>query len=100
MYTSGGTKKYTNPKSLTINTSEVTLKKGKSFSIKAKVNKLQKSKKLISTAHTARVRYKSTDAKVAKVSKRGKIKALGKGKCKIYVYAANGVRKTVRVTVR
>ena len=27
------------------------------------------------------------------------IKGVGKGKCKIYVYAANGVRKTVSVTV-
>ncbi len=37
---------------------------------------------------------------VATVSISGKITAKGKGTCKIWVYAQNGVYKTITVTVR
>jgi len=46
------------------------------------------------------VRYESSNAKVATVTKSGKVKAVGKGSCKIYAYAQNGVRKIIKVTVR
>jgi uncharacterized protein YjdB len=42
----------------------------------------------------------TSNSKVATVSKSGKITAKGKGTCKIYVVAVNGVRKTVSVTVK
>ena len=51
------------------------------------------------TSHAAKLRYLSTDTKVATVSKSGKITAKGKGTCTIYVYAVNGARKAVKVTV-
>ena len=34
------------------------------------------------------------------VSKSGRIKANAKGSCKVYVYAANGVSKAIKVIVR
>lgn len=97
-YTSGGSKKYTNPKSIALSNSKLTLRKGKTHWIKAKVNKLQKGKKLIN--HGAKLRYFSTDETVAKVSTTGQITAVSKGKCKIYVFAVNGVRKKIAVTVK
>lgn len=99
-YTSGGNKKFTNPKRVTVKKAKLTLKAGKTSKIKATVKKLKKGKKLISKAHAAKLRYMSSNTKVATVSKAGKIKAIGKGACKIYVYAANGVSKTVSVTVK
>ncbi len=44
--------------------------------------------------------YETSNKQVAKVSSTGKIKAVGKGKCKVYVYAQNGKYKTVYVTVK
>ena len=99
VYTSGGTKNYTNPKSVTVKKNSVSLKKGKTFKIKATVKKLKKGKKLPPTSHAAKLRYKSSNTKVATVNKKGKITAKGKGTCYIYVYAANGVYKKVKVTV-
>ena len=62
--------------------------------------KVKKSKKLMPKSHVATVRYLSTNTKVATVSKSGKIKAAGKGKCTVYAYAHNGVSKKVTVTVK
>ena len=52
---------------------KVTLKKGKTFRIKAKVVKLKKGKKLMRNKHVPKLRYLSSDKKVATVSKAGKI---------------------------
>lgn len=41
-----------------------------------------------------------TKAKLKKGTSSGKIKAKAKGSCKIYIFAADGVRKTVKVTVK
>lgn len=99
-FSSGYTKKYTNPKSVKVNKVAVTLTKGKTFKIKAKVTKLKKKKKLAPKRHVPKLRYQSTNKKIATVSSSGKIKAKAKGTCKIYVYAANGVCKEVKVVVK
>lgn len=91
--TKGG--KYGNPKKLTIKKSKLTIKKGKSKKIKAKLKVSKKTK-----WHIAKFRYETTNAKVAKVNKKGKIKAVGKGKCSIYVYSQNGISKRIKVTVK
>lgn len=44
--------------------------------------------------------YTTTDTGVATVSKKGIIKAVGAGKCKVWVYAQNGRAKAVTVTVQ
>ena len=102
-YTGNGTKKYTNAKSVTIKNvkkGKLSLKRGKTFKIKAKVNKLKKNKKLMTSGHAPTLRYMTTNSKVATVSKKGKITAKGKGTCTIYVYAHNGVYKSIKVTVK
>ena len=98
-YTGNGTKNFTNAKSVTVNKTKVTLKKGKTFKIKAKVNKVNKKKKLMPKSHAPTLRYMTSNKKIATVSSGGKITAKGKGTCVIYVYAHNGVSKSIKVTV-
>lgn len=99
-YTSGGTKNYTNAKSVTVKKASVSLKAGKTYKIKAIVNKLKKGKKLMPSGHAPKLRYVSSNKKIATVSKSGKITAKSKGSCKVYVIAVNGASKTIKVTVR
>ena len=98
-FTSNGNKKYTNAKSVSVNKAKVALKKGKTIKIKAKVTKVKKNKKLMPKSHAPKLRYMTSDSKVATVSKSGKITAKGKGTCDVYVFAHNGVSKTIKVTV-
>ena len=97
-YTAGGNAKYTNTKGVKLKKSKITLKVGKKKTIKATVIKLKKGKKI--SKHMSKLTYKSSNSKIASVSKNGTIKAKKAGRCKIYVIAANGAKKTVRVTVK
>ncbi len=99
-YTGGGNKKYTNAKSVTVKKKKVSLKKDKTYKIKAKVNKLKKGKRLMPKSHAPKLRYLTSDSSVATVSKKGKITAKGSGTCTITVFAHNGVSKNVKVTVK
>lgn len=93
-------KKYSNPKKLTIvSKTKLSLKQGKSAKIRSKVTLVDKKRKSLSDAHAPMFRYASTNKKVATVNKKGKIKAVGKGQCYIWVYAKNGYGKKVKVTV-
>ena len=103
-YTSGYTKRYTNPGSVTVKKANVLLTAGSpsnsKYKIKAGVKKLRSGKRLMSKKHAPKLRYLSSDERIATVSKSGKITARSKGKCTICVYAVNGVSKTVYVTVK
>ena len=68
--------------------------------IKAKTVLVDKKKKQLSNAHAKQFRYASSNKKVATVSSKGKITAVGKGSCVVYVYARNGYAKKVKVTVK
>ncbi len=72
---------------------KVSLKQGRSFRLKARAAGRRVRK------HVG-VRYESSDPDVATVSSSGRITAKKKGKCRIYVYAQNGISKTIRVTIR
>lgn len=87
--------KYGVAKAVKLNKSKVKIKKGKTFKIKA--SEIKKDKKI--KKHRA-ICYESSNTKIATVNSKGKIKAKKKGKCTIYVYAQNGVYKTVKVTVK
>ena len=100
LYTANGTSSYTVAKSIKVKKTKVKLNAGKAYKIKAKIIKRDKTKKLMPATHTKQLRYISTNKKIATVSKSGKIKAKSKGNCRIYVYAANGVSKAVKVTVQ
>lgn len=93
-------KNYTNIKKVKVTKTSYTLKKGKTAKISAKLVKQNSSKKLLPTAHTARLRYWSSNKKIATVSSGGKITAKTKGSCYIYVVAADGTYKRVKVTVK
>ena len=97
---SGGKTKKSNATSITLKKSTVTLKKGKSYQIKATAKKAKKAKKLANHFGHRGLRYYSMNQAVARVSQSGKITARAKGSTKIYVLADNGLKKAVKVTVR
>lgn len=76
---------------------KVTLKKGKTFKLKAKA--VAQSKKLSVKQHR-KIKYESSNKKIATVSSKGKITAKKKGTCYIYVYAQSGAYKKIKVTVK
>lgn len=77
------------------NVTEVILKKGKTAQITAA--EVKKDKKI---KHHRKLCYESSNPNVATVTARGKIKAIGKGSCTVWVYAQNGVYKAITVTVK
>ena len=81
-----------------LNKNSLTLKVGRSKTLKATVKGVKSGRKLLK--HVKLVRYYSSNANVATVSSSGKAKAMGKGKCTIYAIANNGVRARVKVNVK
>lgn len=98
-YTSGGTRKYTNARSVAVNKTRVSLAIGKTFTVRARVNKIRKGKKLMMKNHAPKLRYLSSNTKIATVNESGIITARAKGSCIIYVIAVNGSRKAITVMV-
>ncbi len=84
-------------------TSKITLRAGSTPKRLVKTTKLKatftKAKKSKVKKHVG-MRYQSSNPKIATVSSAGKVTAKKKGSCKIYVYAQNGLVKTVKVTVK
>ena len=70
---------------------EKTLKKGKTFKLKA----VAYPKKAL----LKKVTYQSSNEKIATVSKSGKITAKQKGECYIYVKATDAGQKKVKVKI-
>lgn len=93
--TKGG--KAGNAKKLKLNKSKVTLKKGNKS--KLKVKQIVAVKKTKIRNHRP-IYFESSNKKVATVTKKGVIKAKGKGTCTVFVYAQNGVYKAVKVKVK
>ena len=95
--TKGG--KVGNNKSVTTRAKKdkVSLKKGKKFKLGAKA--VAQSKKLRVKNHRG-IAYESSNKKIATVSGKGVIKAVGKGTCYVYAYAQNGVCKRIKVSVK
>ena len=90
--TKGG--KYGNPVKLTPGKNKIVLKTGQTLRIKTKIKGNKKVKK-----HCA-VYYESDNEQVAQVTNSGTVKGVGKGSCRISIYAQNGLMKSVTVTVR
>jgi len=93
--TSGG--KTGNVKSVKVNKKKVTLKKGKTFTVKAT---LKAASSKLKVKNHRKVAFESSDPAVAKVTAKGKITAVKKGTCYIYAYAQDGVSAKVKVTVK
>lgn len=93
-------KKYTNARNIKLTKTKVTLKKRKTTTIKAKTILVNRRRKQLPNGHASEFRYVSSNTKIAKVNKKGKITARKKGTCTIYVYARNGFAKKIKVTVK
>ncbi len=91
--TKGG--KYGNPTGVKLKAKALTIKKGKSKSLKPTLLHKRKVK-----THVAKFRYESSDKKVATVNKKGKITAKKKGTAYIYVITQNGLYKKIKITVK
>lgn len=89
--------KYGNPTKVALSSKKCTLNKGKTFNLKNRV-KVYSSKKVL--LHTDKVRYVSSDSRVAKVNSRGRIIAEKAGSCNIYAIAQNGRAAKIIVTVK
>ena len=81
---------------ITVNKSSFRIKKGKTARIKAYITNTNDNVE----NHVARIRYVSTNAKVATVNNKGKVKAKAKGTCYVYCYGMNGLMKRVKITVK
>lgn len=92
--------KFTNVKAVKVKKSFYNLKKGGTAAIKAGTVLVSRNKKKLSNEHAKEFRYATTNHKIATVSKKGKIKAVGRGSCSIYVYARNGYAKRIKVKVK
>lgn len=90
----------TNVKAVKVKKSSFTLKVGGTAQVEGSTVLVDKRKNPLSDKHAKELRYASSDTEVATVSKKGKIKAVGKGTCTIYVYARNGYAKKVKVKVK
>ena len=99
-YTSGYTKRFTNPKKVIVKQPSVSLKAGKTYKIKAKVIKTSGRKKLMPKKYAGKLRYLSTDKNVATVTASGRIKARTSGSCSVYVFAHNGACRKIKVIVK
>lgn len=88
----------TNAKSIKLNKKQVTLKKSKTFQIRAAAKKENKKKKLL--AHEEIFRYYVDDKRVVGLSKKGRIRAKQKGVCTVFVIANNGVAGKMKVIVK
>lgn len=93
-------KNATDAKALILNKYTYSLKKGLSADIKATTVKKISDRSLLSKTHAPEFRYISSNNNIAAVSSTGKITATGKGTCYVYVYAINGIARTVKVTVK
>lgn len=81
-------------KSLSLNKTKLTLKKGKTFQIKATIKP--------KNATTKTLKYSSNKRQIATVSKKGKITAKKKGNCIITVKTTDGsgIKKKIKITVK
>ncbi len=97
----GPKNKYTNVKSIKLNADSVTLKKGKTFKLKATLAKEKSSKPYLASKYGYKIRFFSYDSSIAKVDKTsGKITAKKKGSTYVYAIAQSGKAVKVKVTVK
>ena len=100
VHVAGPKNRYTNAKEIKLKKNSYKLKKGKSKKIKAKSILEDANKKMVPSSHCKKFRYVTSDKNVATVSKKGEIKARGKGTCTIYVYTVNGFTQKINVEVK
>ena len=88
-----------NVKKITANKRAVTISKGKSVKVSAKLT-LPKGKKHIGKAHGPKLKFTSDTPGVATVSKDGTVKAKAPGKATIYIQDTSGIYCKTVITVK
>lgn len=88
-----------NVKKITANKKAITISKGKTVKVGAKLT-LPKGKKHLGKAHGKKLHFTSDDPNVASVNKNGVVKAKTKGKATIYIQDTSGIYCTTVVTVK
>ena len=91
--------KHANIIEITAKKKEITLSKGQTVTVGAKV-RLPENKKHISRKHAPYLRYTTDCPKVASVSKKGRVTAKKAGTAKIYIQDTNGMWCVTTVTVK
>lgn len=75
-------------------------RRSKKQSLKAKVSLRKGKKYCVKLQNNAKgMTYRTTNCRVATVSKKGVVKARRKGTCTVYVYAKKKIQKKVKLTV-
>lgn len=97
LYVTADTAKYTDVK--TIKASKTTYRLSNGNKKKLTILLVKKNKTKALTSEAKKLRYYTTDSKVAKVNSKGIVTAKGKGICYIYVVAGNGVQKRIKIVV-
>ena len=90
----------TNPKKINIKKESLSVKEGSTKVLQTAVTKAKKGKSLLEEGHAGKVRYFSTDKKVATVNSLGMVTGKGEGTCKIYAVAVNGLYDSIDITVK
>ena len=90
--------RYTNVESVTVEEGKLTLIRDEIRKIKPKYVLENAEKERL--GHPKEYRYASSDPYVAFVSDTGRITAIGKGSCIIYIYAENGRSAKIKVQVK
>ena len=96
-HTAGPENRHTNAKKITVSKTAYSLPVGQTEKIQAKIVKAKKGRKLL---HGNNLVYASSNPAVAAVSADGTISAVGAGSCEVWVYALNGKRQKLTVTVQ
>ena len=92
-------KKYTNAKAVKVAAKAVSISRGATSGISAKITLSDKKKKQLPGSHAPKFRYESDDPSIANVDKSGNVTGISTGTCTIYVHAKNGLSAKVAVTV-
>ena len=96
--TGGYDDRYCNPKAIRLDRTRLTLEVGRSRRVRASVEGARPDRAAL--RHVNTVRGYSSNANVATVSSRGRVKARGKGSCTIWAVANNGMRRGLKVRVK
>lgn len=100
-YIAGNTKgKTANVTKVTLNKKSLTLKKGQTYKKLKVTKKVYKNMEHVGASHGTATMYTTTNKKVVTVSKKGVIKAVGKGTAYIYVQDCGGAYAKLKVTVK
>ncbi len=97
IYSVTANKTYGNPIKIMMKNSSITMEVGKTKKVTYQIVLPENKKRKEFASSTC---FETTNQEIATITDSGKITAIAKGTCDIYVYAQNGVYKKIKVTVK